>query len=79
MARMSDIIFQNALKALRDTHLLGRRLVLDFAEAEAVDPEEELERLEKKMSKQVDKVALQQLTGRGRQKVNIGNDNEDEV
>ncbi|KAJ9151743.1 Multiple RNA-binding domain-containing protein 1 [Pleurostoma richardsiae] len=70
---------ENALKALRDTHLLGRRLVLDFAEAEAVDPEEELERLEKKMSKQVDKVALQQLTGRGRQKVNIGNDNEDEV
>ncbi|KAF4976973.1 hypothetical protein FZEAL_6444 [Fusarium zealandicum] len=39
---------ENALNALRDTHLLGRKLVLDFAEAEAVDAEEEIAKMQKK-------------------------------
>ena len=69
---------ENALNALRDTHLLGRRLALDFAEAETVDPEEEIAKMQKKIGGQVNKVTLQQLTGRGRQKVNIGEDQEDE-
>lgn len=69
---------ENALNALRDTHLLGRKLVLDFAEAEAVDAEEEIEKMQKKVGGQVNKVALQQLTGRGRTRVNIGS-NEDEL
>ncbi|KAK2592378.1 Multiple RNA-binding domain-containing protein 1 [Conoideocrella luteorostrata] len=68
---------ENALNALKDTHLLGRRLVLDFAEAEAVDAEEEIEKMQRKVGGQVNKVALQQLTGGGRKKVNIG-DNEEE-
>ncbi|KAK4181255.1 putative multiple RNA-binding domain-containing protein [Triangularia setosa] len=68
----------NALTALKDTHLLGRRLVLDFAEAEDLDPEEQIKAMEKKMRGQASKVALQQLTGSGRSKVNIGDD-EDEV
>ncbi|KAK0631799.1 hypothetical protein B0T14DRAFT_468014 [Immersiella caudata] len=58
----------NALNSLKDTHLLGRRLVIDFAEAEEVDPEEQIKAMEKKMRGQVNKVALQQLTGRGRTK-----------
>ncbi|KAG6008751.1 hypothetical protein E4U21_003948 [Claviceps maximensis] len=68
---------ENALNALKDTHLLGRRLVLDFAEAEAVDAEEEIEKMQRKVGGQVNKVALQQLTGGGRRKVNIGNDEEE--
>lgn len=68
---------ENALNALRDTHLLGRRLVLDFAEAEALDAEEEIEKMQRKVGGQVNKVALQQLTGVGRKKVNIGNEDED--
>ncbi|KAM5355475.1 hypothetical protein ACJ41O_002121 [Fusarium nematophilum] len=68
---------ENALNALRDTHLLGRKLVLDFAEAEAVDAEEEIAKMQKKVGRQVNKVALQQLTGRGRSKVNIGDDNDE--
>lgn len=68
---------ENALNALRDTHLLGRRLVLDFAEAEAVDAEEEIEKMQRKVGGQVNKMALQQLTGGGRKKVNIGNEDED--
>ncbi|GAB0135878.1 hypothetical protein EsDP_00004200 [Epichloe bromicola] len=68
---------ENALNALKDTHLLGRRLVLDFAEAEAIDAEEEIEKMQRKVGGQVNKVALQQLTGGGRKKVNIGNDEEE--
>ena len=70
---------ENAVKALRDTHLLGRKLVLDYAEAETEDPEEEIERMQKKVGGQVNKVALQQLTNRGRAKVNLGNEPEDEL
>lgn len=69
---------ESALNALRDTHLLGRKLVLDFADAEAVDAEEEIAKMQRKVGGQVNKVALQQLTGGGRTKVNIG-DNEDEL
>ncbi|KAJ4004382.1 Multiple RNA-binding domain-containing protein 1 [Fusarium irregulare] len=68
---------ENALNSLRDTHLLGRKLVLDFAEAEAVDAEEEIEKMQKKVGGQVNKMALQQLTGKGRTRVNIGNENEE--
>lgn len=69
---------ENALDALRDTHLLGRRLVLEFAAEEAVDPEEEIERMQGKISKQSDKVALQQLiAGSARQKFNVEGDDQD--
>lgn len=68
---------ENALNALKDTHLLGRRLVLDYAEAEALDAEEEIEKMQRKVGGQVNKVALQQLTGGGRKKVNIGDDGEE--
>ncbi|RDA92896.1 hypothetical protein CP533_3844 [Ophiocordyceps camponoti-saundersi (nom. inval.)] len=69
---------ESALKALRDTHLLGRRLVLEYADAEAVDAEEEIEKMQRKVGGQVNKVALEQLTAGGRRrKVNIGNDGEE--
>ena len=63
---------ENAMIALRDTHLLGRRLVLDFATEEATDPEEEIANMQRRVGKQADKVALQRLTGTGRQKLNTG-------
>ena len=59
---------ENAMEALRDTHLLGRRLVLEAAAEETLDPEAEIEKMQQKASKQSDKVALQRLTGAGRQK-----------
>lgn len=62
---------ENALDALKDTHLLGRRLVLEFAAEEAIDPEVEIAKMQKKVGKQADKVALQRLTGTGRKKFNI--------
>jgi len=68
---------ENAVQALKDSHLLGRRLVLEFADEDTVDPEEEIAKMQKKVGRQVNKVALQKLTGGGRQKINI-DDNDDE-
>ncbi|OHE92724.1 RNA recognition domain-containing protein [Colletotrichum orchidophilum] len=70
---------ENALNALRDTHLLGRKLVLDYAEAEAVDAEEEIAKMQRKIGGQVNKVALSQLMGQNRKRVTIGGDNADEM
>ncbi|EPE30698.1 RNA-binding, RBD [Glarea lozoyensis ATCC 20868] len=70
---------ENALEALKDTHLLGRRLVLEFAAEDSIDAEEEIERMQKKVGSQVSKVAMRKLTGGGRKRFNIeGNDNEAE-
>ncbi|KAI1384045.1 RNA-binding domain-containing protein [Hypoxylon trugodes] len=68
---------ESAMLALEDTHLLGRRLVLEYAEAEAIDPEEEIAKMQKKVGGQASKVALQQLTGAGRKRVTLGGE-EDE-
>lgn len=70
---------ENALEALKDTHLLGRRLVLEFATNDSLDAEEEIEKMQKKVGSQVNKVALQKLTGGGRKKFNIeGNDGDED-
>jgi len=68
----------NALDALRDTHLLGRKLFVDFAEAETLDPEEQIAAMVKSTKGKADMVTLQQLTGRDRKRVHIGGD-EDET
>ena len=68
---------ENAMDALRDTHLLGRRLVLDFAAEDAVDPEQEIEKMQQKVGKQADKVALQRLAGSGRKKFHVKGGDED--
>lgn len=62
---------ENAMDALKNTHLLGRRLVLEFASEEAVDAEEEIKKMEKKVEGQVNKMKLKQLTGGGRKKFHV--------
>lgn len=68
---------ESAMDALRDTHLLGRRLVLDFAAEDAVDPEQEIKKMQQKVGKQADKVALQRLAGSGRKKFHVEGDDLD--
>lgn len=69
---------ENCIKSLKDTHLLGRRLVLDYAEAEAVDAEEEIAKMQKKVGGQINRVAIQKLSaGKSRQKFEVGEENED--
>ncbi|KAJ3575266.1 hypothetical protein NPX13_g4088 [Xylaria arbuscula] len=67
----------SALQALEGTHLLGRRLIIQYAEADAVDAEEEIAKMQKKVGGQVNKVALQELTGQGRKKFNVGADRDE--
>jgi len=67
---------ENAMDALKDTHLLGRKLVLDFAAEDAADPEEEIRKMQKRVGQQTDRVALQKLAGSGRRKFNIAGSEE---
>ena len=67
---------ENAMHALKDTHLLGRRLVLEFSTEDAADPEKEIEEMQKKVGGQANKVALQSLVGPGRRKLNFGENEE---
>ncbi|RHZ57850.1 Multiple RNA-binding domain-containing protein 1 [Aspergillus turcosus] len=69
---------ENAMDALKNTHLLGRRLVLEFANEEAIDPEQEIEQIEKKVGEQLDRVKLQKLTGTGRKKFTVGAQEDEE-
>lgn len=67
---------ESAMDALRDTHLLGRRLVLDFASEDPDDAEAEIEKMQQKAGSQLNKVALQNLTGAGRKKFRVGDEQE---
>jgi multiple RNA-binding domain-containing protein 1 len=67
---------ESAADALKDTHLLGRKLVLDFAAEDAADPEEEIRKMQKRVGQQTDRVALQKLAGSGRRKFNIAGSEE---
>jgi multiple RNA-binding domain-containing protein 1 len=68
---------ENAIEKLRNTHLLGRKLVLDFAEEEPEDAEEELAKMQQKVGSQLNKVALRKLTATGRKKFNVAGDDEE--
>jgi len=70
---------ENAMDALKNTHLLGRRLVLEFANEEAIDPEAEIQQIEKKVGEQLDRVKLQKLTGTGRKKFTVGAQDHEET
>ena len=59
---------ENAMDALKNTHLLGRRLVVDFAAEDPVDPEEEIEAMQQKAGHQANNAAMQKLAGGGRRK-----------
>ena len=66
------------MDALRDTHLLGRRLVLDFAAEDPEDAEAEIEKMQQKIGAQANKVALQKLTSGGRKKFTTQEDTDEQ-
>ncbi|KAJ2904078.1 Multiple RNA-binding domain-containing protein 1 [Zalerion maritima] len=68
---------RNAYETLRSTHFLGRKLALEWAEAEAEDPEEVLSKMQQKAGSQMNKVTLQQLKGQGgRHRFDVEGDDE---
>lgn len=58
----------NALKALQGTHLLGRKLVMEYAEDESGDAEDEISKMESRVKKQVTAQALAGYRLGGQQK-----------
>lgn len=70
---------RSAMDALRDTHLLGRRLVLEFVEAEPEDAEAEIERMSRKVGRQEERVRVQKMVEGGkRRKFRVGEATEGE-
>ena len=70
---------ENAMKSLHGVHLLGRRLNLDFAAEDLIDPEEEIEKMQKKVESQANKVAIQKLTSGGRKKFSVNQNDDQDV
>ena len=70
---------ENAIKSLRNTHILGRRLVLEYAEEGDTDPEEQIRAIEQKVGQQTSMVRRNQLAGTGRQKFNVGASEQDAI
>lgn len=70
---------ENAKDSMRDTHLLGRRLVIEYAAGDAEDPEKEIEKMQQKVGRQTNSVAAQRLMASSeRKKFNIGGNDETE-
>lgn len=67
---------ENAMSALQGTHLLGRRLVMEYAQADASTAEEEISRMEAKVRKQITNETLAGLRLSGKQTIDL-DDNED--
>ncbi|PRT53768.1 Multiple RNA-binding domain-containing protein 1 [Wickerhamiella sorbophila] len=59
---------EHAMTQLKGAHLLGRRLVMEYAQADAEDPEEEIARMEAKVQSQVAAEDLASMRVRGQQK-----------
>lgn len=59
---------ENAMDQLQGVHLLGRRLVMQYAEQDSEDAEEEIEKMTNKMKKQAAsrEVAAMKMTGKGK-------------
>lgn len=68
---------ENAMASLQGTHLLGRRLVMEYAQADAVNAEEEIARMEKKVRKQVTNETLAGLRLSGKRNIDLGEDDDD--
>lgn len=62
---------ENAIAALTNTHLLGRRLVLEFASDDAIDPEDEIRAMEQRVNQQTNMVNMSKLTGSGRKRFTV--------
>ncbi|SEI30957.1 YALIA101S01e11562g1_1 [Yarrowia lipolytica] len=71
---------EHAMSALQGTHLLGRRLVLQYAQADASNAEEEIERMQATVSKQAAQrsFADMKLAGEGKRRVDLEGEDEEE-
>lgn len=69
---------KSAMEALSNTHLLGRKLVLDFAEGEVDDPEAAIRAMEQKAGRQAHLQSVNQmLSGSARRKFQVSDARDD--
>ncbi|SCU97379.1 LAFA_0G11188g1_1 [Lachancea sp. 'fantastica'] len=68
---------ENAMEQLQGVHLLGRRLVMQPAEEEPQDAEEQIARMTRKVKSQVMTQENAALRNGGRRKLDLGEDEED--
>ncbi|CAN3371506.1 hypothetical protein DIURU_000202 [Diutina rugosa] len=68
-----------AMDQLKGVHLLGRRLVMQYAEADSANPEEEIEKMMAKAQKQQGTRQLAEMRGMGKGKTQLEEDNDDEL
>ena len=64
---------ESAMDALRSTHLLGRRLVLEYAAGDVQDPEQEIEKMQRRVERQSDNIAIHQISKNQRKRLQLGN------
>lgn len=71
---------EHAMSALQGTHLLGRRLVLQYAQADASNAEEEIERMQATVAKQAAQrdFADMKQAGEGKRRVDLEGDEEED-
>jgi multiple RNA-binding domain-containing protein 1 len=70
---------RSAMEALANTHLLGRKLVLGFAEGETDDPEATIQAMEKKAGREAHLTSVNKMmAGSARRKFTVG-DTQDDV
>lgn len=71
---------ENAMNQLEGVHLLGRRLVMQYAENMSEDSEAQIEKMTKKVQQQVAtrEMAAARLAGKGK-RINLEQDNDDEL
>jgi multiple RNA-binding domain-containing protein 1 len=65
---------ENAMDQLQGVHLLGRRLVMQYAEQSSDDVEEEIEKLTRKAKKQVATRELGAIRATGKRKLDLDDD-----
>ncbi|CEP22713.1 MRD1 [Cyberlindnera jadinii] len=66
-----------AMDQLQGVHLLGRRLVMQYAEQDSGDAEAEIEKMTKKVKKQVATTQLGALRSNGKRKLDLGDEDEE--
>lgn len=69
---------ENAMDQLQGVHLLGRRLVMEFVEQEAENIEQQIEKMTKKVRKQVNTTKIATMRNVGKRKIDMEEDDEND-
>ncbi|CDO93927.1 unnamed protein product [Kluyveromyces dobzhanskii CBS 2104] len=69
---------ENAMDQLQGVHLLGRRLVMEFVDQDSEDVEQQIEKMTKKVKKQVNTTKIASMRNSGKRKLDLDEDDEND-